>query len=204
MSKTLEERLQDAKTALAKVDGAMARHTGRLAAEVETQFKALAAFGSHVEHWNQMLAARQAARALLDNLEHQADHNDDVPYGPTRVKFQTVRLLGVQGYLAAQWALADRLVGMSGQVFCIRNSLQDPKNAPQLVSHFVGGKGPESKTAAIAFYSLRQSFGWPIAISYALRNHFLHDGAGGDFFEGPTAASAFKISALGGHASRTG
>jgi hypothetical protein len=197
MSKTLEERLQDAKTTLGKVDGVVARHTGKLATEVETQFKALAAFASHVEHWNQMLAARQAARALLDNLEQQADQNDDVPYGATKAKFQTVRLLGVQGYLAAQWALADRLVGMSGQVLCIRNALQDPKNAPQLVSHFVGGKGPESKTAAIAFYSLRQSFGWPIAISYALRNHFLHDGAGGDFFDGPTAASAFKISAPG-------
>lgn len=197
MSKTLEERLQDAKTSLGRVDGAIARHTGKLTTEVETQFKAIAAFASHVDHWTQMLAARQSARTLLDALEQQADQNDDVPYGATKAKFQTVRLLGVQGYLAAQWALADRLVGMSGQVLCIRNALQDPKNAPQLVSHFVGGKGPESKTAAIAFSSMRQTFGWPIAISYALRNHFLHDGAGGDFFDGPTAASAFKISAPG-------
>jgi len=197
MSKTLEERLQDAKAALGKVEGAIARHTGKMATEVETQFKAIAAFGADVEHWNQMLAARQTARALLNNLEQHADQNDDVPYGATKAKFQTVRLLGVQGYLAAQWALADRLVGLSGQILCPRNALQDPKNAPQLVSHFVGGKGPESRTAAIAFYSLRQSFGWPIAISYALRNHFLHDGAGGDFFDGPNAASAFKISASG-------
>lgn len=197
MSKTLEERLQDAKVTLDKVDVAIARHTGKLTTEVETQFKTLAAFASHIEHWNQMLAARQAARALLENLEQLADQNDDVPYGAARAKFQTVRLLGVQGYLAAQWALADRLVGMAGQVLCIRNALQDPKNAPQLVSHFVAGKGPESRTAAIAYYSVRQSFGWPIAISYALRNHFLHDGAGGDFFDGPTAASAFNISAPG-------
>lgn len=197
MSKTLVERLQGVKTALGKVDSAIARHTGKLATDVETQFKTIAAFASHVEHWNQLLAARQASRALLDNLEQQADQNDDVPYGATKAKFQTVRLLGVQGYLAAQWALADRLVGVSGQVLCIRNALQNPRDAPQLVSHFVGGKGPESKTAAIAFYSLRQSFGWPIAISYALRNRFLHDGAGGDFFDGPTAASAFKISVPG-------
>ncbi|MBN1204212.1 MAG: hypothetical protein JXB05_04735 [Myxococcaceae bacterium] len=197
MSKTLEDRLQDAKTALGKVDGAIARHAGKLAPDVETQFKAIATFASNVEHWNQMLSARQTARSLLENLEQQADQNDDVPYGASKAKFQTVRLLGVQGYLAAQWALADRLVGMAGQVLCIRNSLQDPKNAPQLVSHFVGGKGPETKTAAIAFYSLRHSFGWPIAISYALRNHFLHDGAGGDFFAGPTAASAFRISVPG-------
>lgn len=197
MSKTLEQRLQDAKTALGKIDGAIARHSGKLATEVETQFKTIAASGAEVEHWNQMLAARQTARALLDNLEQAADQNDDVPYGTIRAKFQTVRLLGVQGYLAAQWALADRLVGMAGQILCIRNSLQDPKKPPQFVSHFIAGKGPEERAAAITFYSLRHSFGWPIAISYALRNHFLHDGAGGDFFDGPTAMSAFKISQRG-------
>ncbi len=197
MSKTLEERLRDAKTALGKVDGAVARHAGKLAPDIEKQFKAIASFGSNFEHWNQLLVARDAARRMLTDLERRADRNDDVPYGAWMAKFQTVRLLGVQSYLAAQWALADRLVGMAGQVLCIRNSLQDPKNAPQLVSHFVNGKGPESKTAAIAFLSLRHSFGWPIAISYALRNHFLHDGAGADFFDGPTAASAFKVSSDG-------
>lgn len=151
MSKTLEERLQAAKTALGKVAGAIARHNGKLVPAVEKQFEALAAFSLQVEHWNQMLAARQAARALLENLEHQADQNDAVPYSATKAKFQTVRLLGVQGYLAAQWALADGLVGMSGQVLCVRSAPQDPKNAPQLVSHFVtGGKGQDSKTAAIA------------------------------------------------------
>jgi hypothetical protein len=197
MSKTLDERLQDAKIALGKVGGAITRHPGRLPARVETQFVRLTEFASHVEHWKQMIAARETARSSLADLERLADENDDVPYGSTRAKFQTVRLLGVQAYLAAQWALADRVVGMSGQVLCIRNTLQDPKSPPQFVSHFVAGKGPESKTAAIVFDSLRQSFGWPIAISYALRNHFLHDGAGGDFFEGPTAASAFRISAEG-------
>jgi hypothetical protein len=79
----------------------------------------------------------------------------------------------------------------------MRNSMHDPKKPPQLVSHFVAGKGPEERAAAISFYSLRHSFGWPIAISYALRNHFLHDGAGVDFFDGPTATSAFKISDRG-------
>lgn len=197
MSKTLEERLNSAKEVLGKVDGALTRHAGRLPPDVEDQFRAIAAFGSHIDHWAQMFAARETARALLNDLERHADPNDDVPYGLSRAKFQTVRLLGVQAYLAAQWALADRLVGMAGHVLCIRNQLQDPRNAPQLVSHFVGGKGPESKTAAIVFSSLRQSFGWPIAISYALRNHFLHDGAGGDFFDGPTAAAGFKVSMSG-------
>lgn len=197
MTKTLEVRLQNARSALGRVDAALVRHSAKLPADVEGQFKTIAAFALQVEHWTQLLAARHTARALLSDLELQADPNDDVPYGSASAKFQTVRLLGVQAYLAAQWALADRLVGMAGHVLCIRSSLQDPKNAPQLISHFIGGRGPEGKTAAIVFYSLRMSFGWPVAISYALRNHFLHDGGAGDFFVGPNAASAFKVSSAG-------
>lgn len=197
MSKPLKERLNNAKEALGKVDGALNRHAGRLRPDVEAQFRTIAAIGGNVDHWTQMFTARETARALLNDLERNADLNDDVPYGPSRAKFQTVRLLGIQAYLSAQWALADRLVDMAGQVLCNRNQLQDHRNAPQLLSHFVGGKGPESKTAAIVFSSLRQSFGWPIAISYALRNHFLHDGAGGDFFDGPTAVAGFKVSTSG-------
>jgi hypothetical protein len=55
-------------------------------------------------------------------------------------------------------------------------------------------------TAAAVFESVRQTFGWPIVLSYAIRNHFVHDGArsgGADFFEGPVAVAAFRISADG-------
>jgi hypothetical protein len=197
MSNTLEDRLNNAKEALVKLEGALTRQSGQLPTEIAGQFLAIAAFSGDVDHWTDMLTARATARGLLNNLETSADDKDCVSFGSSRAKFQTVRLLGVQAYLAVQWALADRIVGMAGHVLCTRNQLQDPKNAPQLVSHFIAGKGPESRTAAIVFSSLRQSFGWPIAISYALRNHFLHDGAGGDFFDGPTAAAGFKVSTSG-------
>ncbi|WNG20274.1 hypothetical protein [Cystobacter fuscus] len=199
MSKTLEDRLQDAKSTLGKIDNSLLRQPGNLAPEVESQFKVVAAFRSDIEHWRGMLAARAAARALLTGLEGQADAGDTVPLGSTRAKYQHVRLIGVQAYLATKWALADRLVGMVGQVFCIRSSLNDPKNLPQLVSHFVGEQ-TKSKTAAVAFYSVRHTFGWPIAVSYALRNHFIHEGGqleGVDFFVGPTAGAGFEMSSAG-------
>jgi hypothetical protein len=50
----------------------------------------------------------------------------------------------------------------------------------------------------MAFDSIRHTFGFPIGISYAIRNHFLHDGAhdaGTSFFEGPESHAAFRISA---------
>lgn len=197
MSKNLEERLQDARSTLGKIDAAIVRNSGKLAGDVETQFSSIAAFASDIEHWKHLIFARKTARMLLEDLEKHADENDNVPYGAARARFQVVRLLGLQSYLSAQWSLADRIVGMSGQILCIRSCLQDPKTSPQLLQHFVASKGAESKTAAIACHSLRQSFGWPIAISYALRNYFLHDGAGTDFFSGPNAASAFNISESG-------
>jgi hypothetical protein len=197
MSKTLEERLRSAKDALGTIDAATLRNPGRLATEVEKQFKDISAFASDVEHWLQLLEARKEARALLTGLEGLVDDKDCVPFGSGRVKYLHVRLLGVQAYLATKWALADRLVAMAGHVLCIQSSLQNSRKLPQLITHFISNNGPESKTAALAVLSLRHAFGWPIAISYALRNHFVHDGGsldGIDLFDGPSAAAGFKIS----------
>ena len=59
---------------------------------------------------------------------------------------------------------------------CPPNAGSNPVSPAQLVSHFVQiekGKTP----AAVVSKSVRHMFGWPLAISYAIRNHFVHDGA---------------------------
>lgn len=196
MSKTLEERLREAKGELLKANGEIVRLAGKLPGEVSESFQEVLKLEADVGHWLGMIQARAAARQMLTDLEVQADPSDQVPFGVTRILFQHARLIGVQAYLATNWALADRLTGMVGRVLCIKNSWADPKNAPQLVSHFVGDKTKNS-TAAILFASIRRTFGWPISISYALRNHFVHDGGqvkGAYFFEGLDSKSGFRIS----------
>ncbi len=199
MTKTLEVRLRDAKAVLDKTNAAIVRHPGKLSPEVEELFRKVTQFGGDVEHWIGMLHARASAVQLLGDLEKNADANDCVALGATRVKFQHVRLIGVQSYVTTTWALADRVTGMIGRVICPPNAGSNPVIPAQLVSHFVQlekGKTP----AAVVSKSVRHMFGWPIAISYAIRNHFVHDGAqfdGSDFFEGPTAGAAFRISADG-------
>jgi hypothetical protein len=199
MTKTLEIRLRDAKGALDKANAAIARHPGKLAPEVEDLFRNVIQFGGDVEHWIGMLQARSVAAALLVDLEKTADATDCVALGTTRVKFQHVRLIGVQSYMTTTWALADRMTGMIGRVLCPPSAGSNPMNPAQLVSHFVQlekGKIP----AAVLSKSVRHMFGWPIAISYAIRNHFVHDGAqfgGSDFFDGPAAGAAFRVSADG-------
>jgi len=199
MTLVLRQRLDGAKKTLGQVDVALSRKPGALPADVEKAFRTIVDCRSDIDHWITMVDARAAAWQLLDRLELKADVDDLVPFGATRAKFVHVRLIGVQAYVATKWALADRITAMVGRVLCTPDAGFNGANPVQLVSHFV--QKERKKTTAGALYdSLRCSFGWPVGISYAIRNHFVHDGgqmAGSDFFEGSTSASAFRISEEG-------
>ena len=200
MTKMLQERLLDAKSVLDHVHVALGRHPAGLPQEVEVAFRRLVDYRTDIDHWLGMLEARAAARQLLDGLETQADTDDCVPLGTARVKYQHVRLIGVQAYVTTNWALADRITGMVGRILCTPEAGRNSVKPVELVSHFINRDNTRKTTAAAFFESVRQSFGWPIGLSYAIRNHFVHDGAqigGSDFFEGPSAASAFQLSADG-------
>ena len=196
MSRSLDDRLVDAKQELGKVVHLLSTHGSKLPIKVVEDLYFAGVFSSEVEHWRTAIEARRAARDFLSDLEKRANADDMVAFGVGATKFRYARLLGVQAYLTMNWSLADRLVAMASHVFCVRSSLNDPKGLPHLMSFFIG-EHTKSKTAALVYYSLRETFGWPSAMSYALRNHFAHDGGqlnGVDFFEGTAAASAFKIS----------
>lgn len=200
MSKTLQERLCDAKSVLDQVHAALGRHSAGLPPEVETAFRALVDYRTDIDHWLGMLEARAAARQLLDALETQADADDCVPLGTARVKYQHVRFIGVQAYVTTNWALAGRITELVGRILCTPEAGRNRVKPAELVSHFINRDNTRKTTAAALFESVRQAFGWPIGLSYAIRNHFMHDGAqigGSDFFEGPSAAAAFRISADG-------
>ena len=95
MTKTLQERLLDAKSVLDHVHVALGRHPAGLPQEVEAAFRRLVDYRTDIDHWLGMLEARAAARQLLDGLETQADADDCVPLGTARVKYQHVRLIRV-------------------------------------------------------------------------------------------------------------
>lgn len=196
MSPTLRQRLDGAKATLKTVDVALGRKPGALPADVAKAFRSVVGYRADIDHWITMVDARTAAWGLLDGLESKADADDLVPFGDTRAKFVHVRLTGVQGYVATKWALADRITGMVGRVLCTPDAGLNEASPAQLVSHFVQ-KDKKRMTAGVLCESLRCAFGWPVGVSYAIRNHFVHDGgqmAGSDFFEASTSASAFRIS----------
>jgi hypothetical protein len=199
MTKELDVRLQDTIAVLDRVHAALARNSGRLPVDVENSFRKVVNYRGDIEHCRGMMEARAAAAQLMQTLEKDVDTADCVLLGVSRVKYQHVRLISAQSYLTITWALADRITAMVGRVLCTPDGGFNEATPAQLVSHFVQ-KDRKKTTSGALFESIRQVFGWPIGLSYAIRNHFVHDGAqaaGSDFFEGPSAASGFRVSVDG-------
>ncbi len=205
MTRSLDERLEAAKHSL----DASAVVAGLV--NVGDQMSRSLATGPSVAYWRELLTARNAARDLLVGLEKRIEQDDFVvvQFGipprsasPMRIKYSHARLIGVEAYLSLTWSLADRVSGFVGRVLCSADGgAFSDQGAAKLVSHFVNPNDSLSKsTAGLLFDSIRRAFGWPIAVSYALRNHFIHDGGQQhevDFFAGNTAIDEFKITAKG-------
>lgn len=201
MTKPLIERFADAKNVLARVDAAIARNTpNALPPSVARAFQELTAHTVEIDRWSVLMEARSIAWSMLDGLETRADADGLVPFGAGRAKFHSVRLIGVQAYVAATWALADSMTMVAARILCTPDGARNNADPPQLISHFVKQNSTKKRTSAALYESIPQTFGWPICISYAIRNHFLHAGGhanGVDLFKGNAPAAAFQVSPEG-------
>lgn len=200
MSKSLEERLRDAKNVLDDVNAAFGRHPGALKLESEVYFRKVVDLRSDIDHWIGMLGIRAIALQFLDGLESKADPADDcIQHGDNRIKFQVLRFTGVQSYITTAWALADSITRFAGLVLCISEGGLNEIKPAKLFPHFMTQERKKILAAALC-KSIRYNYGWASAILYAIRNHFIHEGAqtlGSCFFAGSSAASAFSISDAG-------
>ena len=117
----------------------------------------------------------------------------------TAFRDRNARLIGVEAYLSLLWSVVDRISELAGRILCTeKGGALNEGLGPKLVSHFVQEDSRKEKTAMI-FESIRQTFGWPIGVSHAIRNHFIHDGAQrhAEFFDGKTKQHAFRVSKEG-------
>jgi hypothetical protein len=194
--KGLIERLEQVKLDFGKVELALNQHGGKIKPNAEEVFRNTLVFQSEIDNWLRLHGARAVAATLMRDLENRCDYNDCVRLGSADIQFDLVRLLCVQAYCAANWSLADRIAALVGRVFCTPNAGSDPWHPAQLVAHFVQ-KDRSKTTAGTMHEAVRETFGWPIGISYAIRNHFLHDGGQASvvtFFASTSSLSGFQIS----------
>lgn len=205
MTKSLAERLQETRVALTKCETSLSTSGDRIPVEAQKSLELLLAFQREIADMLEALQARDASFALLDGLERHADDGSGaVAVLGHSVKFQHLRLIAMQGYLAIQWSIADRITEFVGRVLLpkpgVNNSKDKDRPPPiQLLSHFVGGRAEGQSTAGL-IPMVRSSFGWPLAISYELRNVFAHLGGqvdGIDLFEGGHHSAAFRVSKEG-------
>lgn len=197
MSKTLTERLNDAKQVLDSVDAALTRHPSALHPTVQSYVVRILDTRGDMEHAIQMIETRRTAFAFLDGLEFKVEDMDVVVLGGSRIPFRDARIIGTQAYVSISWALSDTIAKIGGLIWCAQLTGFNPNEPSQLVSDFVREKNGSKHTSALQFSTLKPAFGWPLSISYSIRNHFMHEGGNVgaiQFFEGPTAASAFNIS----------
>lgn len=196
MSKALDQRIVDAGDQLAKIAGALGRCAGKISIESQNSMREFLGFRDDIEHFREVIVARKAAADYLEGLDLDPASEDMVRLGSGLVKFRHARLLGTQSYLATSWALTDRLAGVAGRFLCPPERGMNGAKPAQLVTHFVTKDTATKSSAGAMFGPIRQNFGWAIGISYALRNHFIHEGGqldGYDFFEGPGVASGFRV-----------
>jgi hypothetical protein len=200
MSKTLSERLDDAKEILDGIHSAIQASPEDLKSDARDYFSKVLEGRNELVNVQNLIKVRLSALKYLDNLGTEPDSEGNVLFGSIRVHFAHARLMGVQAYLSTAWSISDTLCRIAGRLLCTPDAGQNEAAPSQLVSHFISKSSAKKQAASSAFSPLRPSFGWPIGISYAIRNLFLHE-AGNlgvkNFFVDMTALSEFRIAEEG-------
>jgi hypothetical protein len=199
MSKTLEQRLQDSLRKFDEMHLILNRKRGNVHADVENVLRSFANLRDEIAGIIELIDVRRSASRFLDALEIKVDEHDNIALNGLTLKYHHVRFIGVQAYVSTTWAIADRITGTVGRILCTQETGSNALSLAK-IPVFIKRDIAKKSTAALLVKSVRQTFGWPIGLSYAIRNHFFHDGAqweGRDFFEGTQAVAAFRISDAG-------
>ena len=112
------------------------------------------------------------------------------------VTFKQGRYLAFQNYLATTWALYDALAKVAG-ILCCNDELSKNKQKPvKLVEDFLRGK---NSVGGRMHDHLKGAYGWPISISYKIRNWLVHDGHSQDGvelfkYDAPANSTEFEMS----------
>jgi hypothetical protein len=144
------------------------------------------------------IKSRECAKELLQKvIPNTNPQTDKVKYQDSEMPFSSARIIGFQSYLAMTWAVCDVITATIAPLLLNKTNSEDRKNFPNLLTTFAANKGPAPYHTTLF---LSRGYGLPIAVSYIIRNHFVHDGAlhfGEDFFEGNTSSHGFQISSSG-------
>lgn len=153
---------------------------------------------NHLEHARALLPVRDVAWKAVSAYPNQISGTTKGKflYHGVDVMFKEGRFLVLQNYVATTWALYDALTKVAGILCCTDESAKNKQVPVKLYEHLLKGK---LCVGARVQEHLRGAYGWPIAVSYKVRNWLVHDGhnqEGVELFkyDSPAAGAEFELS----------
>ncbi len=200
----LQHQLQQAATALRELPSSLSPFASSLPVECIDKLESLESIAALLASVCGLVKGREVAWQVLCQLPLQqvppsplTGNLELVNYQGMEIPFSTARLLSFQSYLSVTWSVCDSITTALAPLVCNRSVCTDRGNPPQLLTHFIKS---DKNTAYYGSFLLAKSYGFPVGISYVIRNHFIHDGAlfyGQNFFESQNISDKFRISQTG-------
>jgi hypothetical protein len=178
VSKTcMKESISQAVKQLGMVVEAVAsvRLTGTLSEESYKFFEIAPSTFAQLSAMSDLIGARDMLleMARVYPMATSSQSPDKFFYHTSEVSFTQGRYLLLQNYLSTVWAIYDNVSKIAGTLCCTDSLAKNPTKPVRLVEHFLKDeKGVGSRVRD----HLKGGYGWPIAISYTVRNWLVHDG----------------------------
>jgi hypothetical protein len=174
---SIEEAIVQARSDLQYIADAVAstRASGTLGADSYKFFSESLPLSAQLHHASDLLSVRAVALAAVQNLRSKTSPDDPTKfaYHDMRVSWKVGRYLTVQSYVATTWALYDSISKVAGILCCTDDKAKNHLKPVKLPEDLIRGK---DVVGARVRDHVKGAYAWPIALSYAVRNWFVHDG----------------------------
>ncbi len=196
---TLKQAIEEACRDLDWITEAVATTlpTGTLSKESYEFFQRSSRLSLQVRHSKELLPVRDAALTALLGFPDQVSAASPglFLYNGLDVTFKVGRFLLFQNYCVTTWALYDTLAKVAGLLCCTDEVAKNSAKPVKLYDDFLQGK---NCVGGRVRDHLKGAYGWPIAVSYKVRNWLAHDGhchEGVELFkyELPASSSEFEM-----------
>ncbi len=191
----LNNKIDGFSTQLKDVVQLLHASSSRLATSTRERIEVCESLSNQLLAVKKVLGTRIACVDTLNDLLANSDNRSNTyKVNELEFPFHIIRLMYFQGLLSTTWSAYDALTTVAGKLLCTGKVASNPKQSPQLWQNFT-----KSSDAFSSYQQkiIRREYGYPIALSYAIRNHLIHDCGqtnGNDFFEGISTSDAFVIS----------
>ncbi|MGL6227089.1 MAG: hypothetical protein ACRC10_10760 [Thermoguttaceae bacterium] len=170
MSK-LQDQIESSKTALAEFPSSPP--TGSLLPLVcFEKWKKIATIHKLLEGTKPLFLVKDKAWNALTELRQTYPV---LPSEQYREEFEGDRHYALVEYNAVAWSIYDRLADICGRLVAICTISPRSQKNPKLVEHIMK-EGKENVVGVTLQHQILNAYGWPIKVSYTIRNWLVHEG----------------------------